>query len=130
MSSTLQQIVISPDLLGRSLVDRECRQLLELWRDGVLQPVVNRPLFVQYMRLFKTLRLSASLVRRWAWWFNSKSNFLQIEPTETLSALALCSWVAAAAPPACVVHSGHALSPPLSIPPTWKTAHRFLTDLT
>jgi hypothetical protein len=104
---------------------------MELWRDGLIKPVLNRGLLLHYLKLLKALRLSQPLLRRWAWWWNCKAHFISGEPAESIPVLALCAWIAKATPPACVVHSGHTYNPPLEIPqspPVWKTARVFLAE--
>lgn len=105
---------------------------MELWREGRIKPVLNRVLLVQYLRMLKSLGLPETLLRRWAWWWNSKAQFITGEPAESLSALTLCSWIAKAGAATCVVYSGHAFTPPLVLPqspPVWKTARSFLQEL-
>jgi len=108
-------IVFAPDFLGIALIDPAGLRILNLWRDGRLQPVVNRPLLLSYFRVFRTLGLPDLLVRRWAWWLVSppQSRFLA-EPSEPGStAMALCAVLARKTRAEWIVHSGRVLSPPI-----------------
>ena len=50
-------LVFAPDFLGIALFDPAGLRILNLWRDGRLQPVVNRPLLLSYFRVFRALGL-------------------------------------------------------------------------
>jgi hypothetical protein len=62
-------VVLTLDLLAGSFWDQDCYQVLELWRDGQIRPVVNRPLLIRYIKVLRGLGLSDELARRWGWWF-------------------------------------------------------------
>lgn len=64
-------VVVMPDVLGLSVRDPDCRQILEGWRDGTLRWVVSRWLLVRYLRLLGRLGLSPQLLRWWGWWLSS-----------------------------------------------------------
>lgn len=63
--------MLTPELLGRSLSDAACYTVLGGWRDGRLQPVVNRALMLRYLQLLRALGVPAEQLRRWLWWFNN-----------------------------------------------------------
>jgi hypothetical protein len=106
-------ILFAPDFLGIALFDPAGQRILNLWRDGRLQPVVNRPLLLSYFRVFRSLGLSDVLVRRWAWWLISppQSRFLA-EPSEPgSSTMALCAVLARKSGAGWIVHSGTVYHP-------------------
>jgi hypothetical protein len=108
-------IIFAPDFLGIALFDPAGLRILNLWRDGRLQPVVNRSLLLSYFRVFRSLGLPDALVRRWAWWLISppQSRFL-VEPSEPgASTMALCAVLARKTGAGWIVHSGRVLSPPI-----------------
>jgi hypothetical protein len=107
-------IIFAPDFLGIALFHPAGLRILNLWRDGQLQPVVNRPLLLSYFRVFRTLGLPDLLVRRWAWWLVSppQSRFLA-EPSEPAgsSTMALCGVLARKTGAGWIVHSGTVYHP-------------------
>ena len=106
-------LVFAPDFLGIALFDPAGLRILNLWRDGRLQPVVNRPLLLSYFRVFRTLRLPDLLVRRWAWWLVSppQSRFLAELSEPVLSTMALCAVLARKTGAEWIVHSGTVYHP-------------------
>lgn len=67
------RIVIGPDVFGRSLFEEPARQVLELWRDGRLTPVIDSQLLRQTLSLIRRLGVaSPDSLRRWAWWLSSE----------------------------------------------------------
>ena len=67
----VERVVLTPEMLGRSLFDPACRQVLESWRDGRVRLVVTRSLLERYLRLLGRMGLSRELLRWWMWWFTS-----------------------------------------------------------
>ena len=106
-------LVFAPDFLGIALIDPAGLRILNLWRDGRLQPVVNRPLLLSYFRVFRTLGLPDLLVRRWAWWLVSppQSRFLAELSEPVLSTMALCAVLARKTGAGWIVHSGTVYHP-------------------
>ena len=132
---TARRVVLAPELFGRSFIDRDCGRVLELWRDGSIEPVLNRGLLVHYLRMLHALKLPEPLVKRWAWWWNAadKAHFLSAEPSASASVIELCSWLASTAGATCVIHSGYPYAPPLALPtdrPAWLPAAAFLLPQT
>lgn len=73
------RVVLAPNLLGGCFHDSDQFRVLELWRDGRLQPVVNRQLLIRYLRLLSRLGVPPDLLRRWTRWFTApeKSFYLR-----------------------------------------------------
>jgi hypothetical protein len=65
------RIVLTPDAFGLALLHDEEGRVLSLWRDGLIQPVVNRCWLVRCLRLMHRLGLPDRLIRRWGWWLGS-----------------------------------------------------------
>ncbi|HOW66796.1 MAG TPA: hypothetical protein P5055_08785 [Candidatus Paceibacterota bacterium] len=63
--------MMTPEVLGSALVREEEGWILECWRDGVIQPIVNRAWLVRCLRLMHRLGLPEIQIRRWGWWLGS-----------------------------------------------------------
>lgn len=70
-SEAVERVVLTPEVLGRSLFDPACRQVLQSWRDGRVRLVVTRSLLERYLHLLGRLGASRELLRWWLWWFTS-----------------------------------------------------------
>lgn len=113
------RVVVTPESLGRCLLDPQAQPVLELWRDGHLQPVVCRWLLVRYFRLLHRLALPERLVRWWGWWLSSTTKALVLpDPTPPLRLPELCHRLAVAAEAPYVIghpptpHPNDSLTPP------------------
>lgn len=76
-------IVLAPEILAKSFHDTQCRNILELWRDGAIRLVITRDLLVSYLRLLKALGIRDDILRRWTQWFTAKDKstvFLDAKP--------------------------------------------------
>jgi len=102
-------VVLAPDLVGRACLDPTASEVLVLWRNGQVRPVLNRSLVVRYLRVLRQLGLSEELVRRWAWWFGSGRKVLLLEPDAPgPSVIELCEMLARAAGAPWIIHAGSA----------------------
>jgi hypothetical protein len=64
-------IVVAPEVLAKSFLLDEYRELLVQWRDGTIRLVVTRDLLVCYLRLLKRLGLPEAQLRQWSAWFTA-----------------------------------------------------------
>lgn len=131
-ASGSKRVVIAPDLLGASLFDPDAAQVIALWRDGVIRPVLNRQLLLRYLKLLKRLGLSATLIRWWGWWLTGPDRTVLVDSADltTSSTTDLCDRIAQLGGAACVVFRSTEvrLNGPAStekVPP-WFSAQRFL----
>jgi hypothetical protein len=110
-------VVLSPDLVGRSLFDAQHAAVLRLWRERKIRPALNRSLLLRYMKLFRQLGLDDRLLKRWAWWFNATPRTAFLEDTQVTTAPLtvpnLCTEVARQSQAVCVIH-GASIVPPVS----------------
>ncbi len=106
-------VIFAPDFLGHALQDPAGLRVLEYWRDGLIQPALNRALLLRYLKLLKQLGLTDEQIRRWGWWFSAPDRVLWIadEEQETAAAANLCAQLASKARARYILHSGLA-SPP------------------
>lgn len=74
-----RKVVFAPDLIGGALVDPECARALEMWRDGVVMPVVSRELLRSYLRLLDRLGVTPRVLARWTLWFTSPGTAVFLE---------------------------------------------------
>ena len=65
-------VVLAPDVVVKSFVVAECRDVLNRWRDGAIVPVVTRDLLVYYLRGLRGAGLPDEHLRRWAAWFTAR----------------------------------------------------------
>lgn len=72
MSKRQPIVVLAPDVIIRSFVANECREVLVCWRDGLIMPAVTRELLVYYMKVLRGIGLPDSQLRRWAIWFTAR----------------------------------------------------------
>lgn len=92
-SSNIPRVVLSPEVVARSFFDRNCRQVLHLWREGRFRPVVTPDLLREYVRLLQALSIPVSLIRQWIAWFTSPEKSVYVdadESGETIGDVALC----------------------------------------
>lgn len=93
VSDLMRKVILTPELVGRSFVQRDCLELLQAWRDGELILVVNRPLLLRYLKLLKRLNVPQEQIRRWLWWFTSPERTMHVETAdgdESRSGFELC----------------------------------------
>ena len=103
-SDARHRVVITPEALGRSLLNPSASPLLDSWRDDQLCPVVCRSLLVRYFRLLHQLALPERLVRWWGWWLGSPVKTLILPDPDSWSTLEeLCDRLAVDADASCVV---------------------------
>jgi len=71
-------VVLMPEVLAHAFHDAECRSVLEMWRDGLIRPVVNHELLALYAKLLRGLNVPDASIRRWLQWFTAqdKAEFL------------------------------------------------------
>jgi hypothetical protein len=125
-STATPVVVLSPDLVGRSLFDAQSAAVLRLWRDRRIRPALNRSLLLRYMRLLRNLGLDDHLLKRWAWWFNANTrtafpNDAQITPGITVPEL--CVNLARQSHAVCVIHAASVVPRPGDV--VWLTAAEF-----
>ena len=89
-------MVLAPDLLLRALFDPRAREILNQWRDGLIQPVVTRDLLLLYLKTLRQAGLSPELVRKWSLWLTAAEKTIYLEglAVEQGSGLELCREVA------------------------------------
>lgn len=106
-------VVLTPDVAVDLLLDERVTCLGQLWRDGLVRPVVTRMLLGRYLRTLGRLGLGEELLRRWAWWFGSPAKCLLLDRDEPpgVSVWQLCLEAAAAAGSACIVHGARTKPP-------------------
>jgi hypothetical protein len=80
-----QRTVLSPEVLGRSFFDPECRKVLEYWRDGKIRLVVTRGLLERYLRLLDKLGASPELLCHWRRWFTAPEKSLYMPERDPFS---------------------------------------------
>jgi hypothetical protein len=120
------RVVLTPDVVGRALLDVDHAGVLRLWRDARIRPVLNRPLLLRYLRLLRQLGLGDRLLRHWTWWFtgSSKVEFLAGSELDIAGLPEICVTLARESGAVCVLH-GSTLEPPGGEVP-WLTGHAFL----
>lgn len=95
--SEAPRIVLGPDVLAGSFFEPDCRAVLELWRDGVVRPVVTRGLLAAYLSVLRSMGVSGGLLRRWALWFTAKDTVeVYMDGDAPASSVAACLAQAAA----------------------------------
>ena len=115
------RVVITPDGLGRAIVDRQAALVLPAWRDGLVLPVVTRAMLLQYLRLLHRLGLAERQVRWWGWWLGSpvKALILTDESPPPSPGTEAQWWdLARRSGARWVIHGGAADEPR---PPSWPT---------
>ena len=86
-SSNPKKVVLSPEIVVLGILNAKCRQVLTLWKRGLIRPIVSPYLLVVYGKLFTQMGFSHALIREWLIWFSrslidpSESKY---EPCETL----------------------------------------------
>lgn len=65
-------VVLAPDVVVKSFVAVECRDVLNRWRDGAIMPAVTRELLVYYLQVLRGVGLPDGQLRRWATWFTAR----------------------------------------------------------
>ena len=93
-----RKVVLAPDLLLRALFDPRARETLNLWRDGLIVPVVTRELLLLYLRTLRQAGVGPELVRKWSLWLTAADKTIYLEglSVSQASGLQLCREVAAA----------------------------------
>lgn len=100
-----QRVVLTPDLLGWALISEDAAPLFKHWREGTIQPVVNKAWILRCLRLFHRLGLSERLIRYWGWWLGSPPRCLIVaEPGQELGGEALCQYLARESSAAWIVY--------------------------
>ncbi|HIG31142.1 MAG TPA: hypothetical protein EYQ50_26405 [Verrucomicrobiales bacterium] len=91
-SEPATRVVLTPELVGRSLVQQDCLAVLQTWRDRKMILVVNRPLLLSYLKLLKSLGVPVEQNRRWLWWFTSSEKvvYSETQTEENQSGFQLC----------------------------------------
>lgn len=69
-------VVLAPDVPVRGIYSPDCRRILELWRDGVLRPVVSSTLLRFYSKLLVEVGVPRDVLRNWLLWFTSPQRSL------------------------------------------------------
>lgn len=127
LAASPRKVVLTPDLLGRALVEASAAAVLHLWRDGAVQPATDGALVIRYVKLLRALGLAEDLIRRWGWWFTASARACYFPEVsgEAASTVDLCDKVARRAGAECVVHSGL-----ITVPrPQWVAAPEFLRGI-
>jgi len=72
-------VVLAPDVIGKAFFNPDCLQVLHLWRDGRIRPVVTPGLLRLYVGVLRALTVPDAQIRRWLWWLTSPetAQFLQ-----------------------------------------------------
>jgi hypothetical protein len=112
------KVVLTPDLVGRSLFAPEPAAVLHLWRDRRIRPVLNRTLLLRYMKLLRQLGLDDRLLKRWAWWFNSNTRTTFLDDADspaTITVPELCADLARQSQAVCIIHGASIVPPPSDI---------------
>ena len=128
-----KRMVFAPDVIGGSFFDPDCAHAFQMWRDGVIQPVLNRPLLMRYLKLLRALDLPPLLIRRWAWWFTAPDRIVWIDSDSApeLTVRELCVALAKLGSADCILmradESKHGVSPMGSEAP-WISAKAFLNQ--
>lgn len=106
--SSASRVILTPCLVGGSLIDPSCLRILEQWRDGGLVPVVSPGLLRRYLRLLSGLGLPRLQLRRWAWWFTSPEKSCFVDRADPLlqTLPELCGLLATEAGLKWIIHSG------------------------
>lgn len=129
-------VVLAPDVLGKSFFDAACRRVLELWRDGGIRPVVTRDLLRAYAQLLETLGIPPPVIRQWALWFTSAeaSRYIDWTAPNPCNTFALCTDAAELGKTRVVISRRE--EPPReerevheSRPITWSTPSEYLASL-
>jgi hypothetical protein len=96
--SHARKVVLAPDLFLAALFDARARETLNLWRDGLIFPVVTRELLLLYLKTLRQAGLSQELVRKWSLWLTAggKTIYLEDFPPQQATGLALCREIASA----------------------------------
>lgn len=106
--SSAPRVILTPCLVGSSLIDPPCLRILEQWRDGGLVPVVSPGLLRRYLSLLSGLGLPRHHLRRWAWWFTSPEKSCYVDradlPHQTLPEL--CRLLSLEVGVKSIIHSG------------------------
>jgi hypothetical protein len=125
-------VVFTPGLVAGSLVDPACLQVLELWRDGRLAPVVSRALLRRYLHALSRLGVRRGLLRRWTWWFTAQDRSHLVEGTVPAPGdlAGLCEQLAIDGHARWIITSGR-LAPSANAQPRqgqWVAARQFLAQ--
>lgn len=105
MSPPPQRLVFAPDFLAASFLEPDAAEVLNRWRDGVVQPVVNRQLLLRYMKILHRLDLPPHLIRRWGWWFTAPNRaiWIDLDFPANLTGRQLCCKIAGAGLAECIL---------------------------
>lgn len=125
------RVVLTPEALGRALVDPRAADVLLEWREGRVQPVVSRSLVLRYLRLFHRLGVPERTLRWWGWWLGSPFKVHRVEPDPPNPNLeGLCLTLAKQTGAEWILHGrveeeAPVISDPSVAPPKWIAVHRF-----
>lgn len=122
-------VVLAPDVIVKSFVIEECREILNRWRDGAIVPVVTRELLVCYLRALRGMGLPEGQLRRWASWFTAreKAKFIKQPGAAEPSLRAILLDAAARGNATCILFVGPGLESPDS-PVPWVGIADFLDN--
>ena len=82
MTDSPKPVVLAPDILLRALHYPEEYRVLLLWRDGLILPVVTRPILLQYLKLFRKAGIEERTLKKWILWLTSKEKARYLEEVE------------------------------------------------
>lgn len=124
------RVVFTPDLLGAAFLDPDCRAMLLLWRDGLLQPVLCRGLLVRYLKTLRALGLTEEILKRWTLWLTAPEKCLYLrESPEVVPGLEqLCLAAAESGGAGCIVSRNSPTVSNASQTVHWISARAFLQE--
>jgi len=73
------RVVLGPDVILAALFDAKARAILNEWRDGRIEPVLNRELLFIYLRLLRDVGINEKLLKHWTAWFTNPEKVLFLD---------------------------------------------------
>jgi hypothetical protein len=123
-------VVIAPDVIVKSFVVAECREILNHWRDGAIVPAVTRELLVCYLRALRGVGLPDGQLRRWASWFTAreKAKFIKQPGAAQASLNAILLDAAVRGNATCILFVGPSVEESPASPVPWVDVLEFLNN--
>jgi predicted nucleic acid-binding protein len=69
-SSNPKKVVFSPEVVALGILNATCREVLVLWKRGLIRPAVSMELLGVYGKLFKKMGLPQNLTKEWLVWLS------------------------------------------------------------